>query len=195
MLDLRPVDDPDLAWNDVQRAGQGLRAEAHDTAHSIGVMLLRQSWRRFTRPGGRIVEWTDFRAFVEAPLPDGLETDLKDLEWVCRRQPDVLDLIDQAVQKPHGGSRRSKADTIRLEDPNSHGTARLSALRKLRSDRPDLHAQVLAGDLSAHAAMVAAGFRRPQITVPINDMDMLAARLRRHLDEEQQAELRRAFGW
>lgn len=194
MLDLRPVDDPDLAWQDVQRAGQGLRAEAHDTAHSIGVMLLRQSWRRFTRPGGRVVEWDDFRAFVEAPLPDGLETDLKDLEWVCRRQPDVLDLIDQAVQKPKH-VRRSDGDTITITDPNARGTARLSALRKLRSDRPDLHAQVLAGDLSAHAAMVAAGFRRPQITVPINDMDMLAARLRRHLDEDQQAELRRAFGW
>lgn len=194
MFDLRPTDDPDLAWQDVQRAGQGLDDQAHDTAHSIRVMLLRQSWRRFTRPGGRIVEWDDFRAFVEAPVPDGLGAQLKDLEWVCRRKPDVLDLIDQAVQKPKH-VRRSDGDTVTISDPNARGNARLSALRKLRSDRPDLHAQVLAGDLSAHAAMVAAGFRRPQITVPINDMDMLASRLRRHLDEDQQAELRRAFGW
>ena len=40
----------------------------------------------------------------------------------------------------------------------SNGTEYL--LRRLRDQRPDLHEQVLAGELSAHAAMVTAGFRK-----------------------------------
>lgn len=40
------------------------------------------------------------------------------------------------------------------------GNARQQALRRLRKSRPDLHKRVLGGELSAHAAMVEAGFRK-----------------------------------
>jgi hypothetical protein len=40
------------------------------------------------------------------------------------------------------------------------GTSRATALRRLRKDRPDIHARVLKGELSAHAAMIEAGFRK-----------------------------------
>jgi hypothetical protein len=39
------------------------------------------------------------------------------------------------------------------------GTSRTYALRRLAKDCPELHAQCLAGELTAHAAMVQAGFR------------------------------------
>ena len=35
------------------------------------------------------------------------------------------------------------------------------AVRRLRKDRPDLHGRVLDGELSANAAMIEAGFRKP----------------------------------
>jgi hypothetical protein len=41
------------------------------------------------------------------------------------------------------------------------GNSESYAHRKLRKDRPDLHARVLAGELAAHAGMVEAGFRKP----------------------------------
>ena len=34
------------------------------------------------------------------------------------------------------------------------------AHRRLRKDRPDIHARVLAGEISAHAGMIEAGFRK-----------------------------------
>ena len=37
------------------------------------------------------------------------------------------------------------------------------ALRRLRRDRPDIHARVLAGELSPHAGMVEAGFRKKTV--------------------------------
>jgi hypothetical protein len=56
--------------------------------------------------------------------------------------------------------------STRLPDPRA--TGRDTAHRRLRKDRPDLHAQVLAGEITPHAAMIEAGFRRKTITVPVD---------------------------
>lgn len=40
------------------------------------------------------------------------------------------------------------------------GTSRAYALRRLREQRPDIHARVLAGEISPHAGMVEAGLRK-----------------------------------
>ena len=40
------------------------------------------------------------------------------------------------------------------------GTSTEAFLRRLDKDRPDIHARVLAGELSAHAGMIEAGFRK-----------------------------------
>lgn len=37
-----------------------------------------------------------------------------------------------------------------------------AALRRLRKSRSDLHARVLSGEMTANAAMVQAGFRKPK---------------------------------
>ena len=83
----------------------------------------------------------------------------------------LRDLLDQARQNPHGGDRRSeaaqieaaamssiKSDNVTLDD---RGNSDTYALRRLRKDRPDLHARVLAGELSPHGAMVAVGYSLP----------------------------------
>jgi hypothetical protein len=62
------------------------------------------------------------------------------------------------------------------------GNSRDKALRRLRDHRPDLHAQVLANELSAHAAMVEAGFRPRTFTVPDN-IDAAAPILRRRFGD------------
>jgi hypothetical protein len=49
-------------------------------------------------------------------------------------------------------------DVINTSRPT--GTSRAAALRRLRKDRPDIHARVLAGELSPHAGMIEAGFRK-----------------------------------
>ena len=80
----------------------------------------------------------------------------------------VIDDKDQENKKrqPHGGDRRS--DAIKLYDKNNDvqldkaptGNRREAMLRRLRADRPDIHARVLAGEITAHAGMVEAGFRK-----------------------------------
>ena len=65
------------------------------------------------------------------------------LKRICAEDKEALDLIDQVEQAKHGGDRKSehiKSDVITL-DTNQRGTSRQHALRKLRKDRPDLHAR------------------------------------------------------
>ena len=43
------------------------------------------------------------------------------------------------------------------------GNSRAAFLRRLRKARPDIHARVLAGELSPHAGMIEAGFRKKPV--------------------------------
>jgi hypothetical protein len=71
-------------------------------------------------------------------------------------------LIDQATQGKHGGDHTSEASKVNNRNiARPVGTTRQHALRKLRKSRPDLHAKVLKGKLSPHAAMIEAKEARP----------------------------------
>lgn len=64
------------------------------------------------------------------------------------------------------------------------GTGRDYSLRRLSREAPELHAKVLAGQLSAHAAAVQAGFTPPIFTVRATTAESIAATLRRQLSPE-----------
>ncbi len=71
---------------------------------------------------------------------------MRRLRQLCQDRPDVLDLIDQARQRKHGGDHMSKFDNVQLaieQAPTGNSTD--AALRRLRKDRPDLHQRVIMG--------------------------------------------------
>jgi len=79
----------------------------------------------------------------------------------------VLNLIDQVTQGKPGapeGNQNARGEKTPLDNiqgcPAPTGTSRDAALRRLRKDRPDLHAKVISGEKTAHRAMVEAGFRQ-----------------------------------
>ena len=82
----------------------------------------------------------------------------KRVVWVRK----VLD-ADRANRRP---AHRHIDHDVYNGNANIHvrpsGTSAAAALRRLERYRPDLLDRVLAGELSAHAAMVEAGFRRPR---------------------------------
>jgi hypothetical protein len=49
-------------------------------------------------------------------------------------------------------------DDVHISRPAGNSAA--AAIRRLRKDRSDIHARVLAGELSPHAGMIEAGFRK-----------------------------------
>jgi hypothetical protein len=142
------------------------------------------------------VEYEHFEEFaVKRPLK-GLGTTMDWIWTVAGTDAKLLNLLDRAVQRPHGGKRikgQGKSDNITL-DPNPRGTSEEGALRRLRKDKPELHTEVLAGRLSAHAAMVEAGFRKRTLSVPISDPEATGRALRRHLEPGALARLAELLG-
>lgn len=146
-------------------------------------VIREDMWReRYVRPLQQTITFATFEAFVTTGVPEGLGSSLEQLRGLCRDRVDVLDLIDQVLQRPHGGDRRSeeiKVDNVNLEKgekPTGNASAR--ALRALRNHAPEQHARVLAGELSPHRAMLEAGLRKPTWTAPA-DLDDLARALAR----------------
>lgn len=62
-------------------------------------------------------------------------------------------------------------------------------MRRLARDAPGLHAEVVAGRISAHRAMVEAGLRAERFTVFKTSADAVAGALRRNLPAEMLAEV------
>lgn len=151
-------------------------------------VLETDAWReRIDRTSRKPVPFRTFAEFVTTPATEGLGADIALVQRIVRDDPETEDLLDRALQGRHGGDRRSetKTDNSSLErDPNGHGTSRAYALRRLRKDAPALHADVLAGRLTAHAAMVQAGFRPPTFTVRADDPRSIADALRKRLDPD-----------
>lgn len=179
----------------VQALGSGIRSTGNGLS-DLPALLCRvmeeEAWRSFVTPLGKLVEHARFIDFVTTPPTQGLGATVDLMKKIVADDPIASDLLDRALQNHNGGDRRSTTfslDNIQTDPPS--GTSREAGLRRLRKDRPDLHAQVLSGSLSAHAAMVQAGFRRRKITVPVDTPENAARALRRNLTPEAVEELAR----
>ncbi len=129
--------------------------------------LIRENlWQERIDSHTRSVErFATFDEFVETKPSRGLGTTVRRLQQLCQDRPDVLDLIDQARQRPNGINQYSEGfDNVQTLAPTGNSTD--AALRRLRKDRPDLHQRVINKELSAHAAMIEAGFRKKTFTLP-----------------------------
>ena len=149
-------------------------------------------WQHFVSKLGREVFYDSFEDFAATPTTAGLGIGVDVLRRLVRDDPAALDALDRAVQKRHGGDRKSdkakiKHDNVKLDQPN--GNSESAALRRLRKDRPDLHTRVLANELTAHAAAVQAGFRPKTVTIRLDRPESIAATLKKHLDAKQRQQL------
>ncbi len=138
-----------------------------------------------------------FAALIEQPYPDGLGWRVDDVRTVMRLRHKheqhtaairermawlrgrVTDLLNPA-EGSHGTNQHTSAvgNTKSTENDASY------ALRRLKRDAPELAQRVLAGELSAHAAAIEAGFRPKTITVPLEPRAMARAIRRRLSDED-----------
>jgi len=186
--------DRDELVSGLQRAVSRGAHGFEDVPPALRIVLESESWKE--RPvkarGGDPARFTYFEQFVEEPLPDGLGITMETLKNLCRNDLVLLDWIDSSTSGRHGGDHGNqftggKIDIINLATaPN--GTSQQQALRKLRKDRPDLHERVLSRGMSAHGAMVEAGYRPKTVTVKA-DPAAFARAARKHLTDDQIEEL------
>ena len=69
------------------------------------------------------------------------------------------------------------------------GNSRDYILARLKRDRPDLAEKVMAGDMSAHAAAIEAGFKSKSYAIRLDDLEITAETLRRLLHPDDQIRL------
>lgn len=136
-------------------------------------ILKENLWQeRYVRETKQTVKFKKFAEFVAALPLEGLGSDVKTLRRLCADDEEATEMLRAATTGEHGGDRRSEEIKVRNtnldSDVNPSTDDKGYALRRLRKDRPDLHAQVIEKKLSPHAAMVEAGFRPKTITVPVD---------------------------
>jgi hypothetical protein len=79
------------------------------------------------------------------------------LKRICAEDKEALDMLDQATKRRQGERTDLGNNVPKVKGQGRpEGNTAAKALRRLRKDRPDLHARVLGGDLSPHAAAVEA---------------------------------------
>lgn len=154
--------------------------------------LREECWRdRVLERTGERVKFDRFEEFVRTPPLEGLGADVELVKRIVKDDKEALDLLDQAMQtKPGRPPKKAEAETLDNIQGFPSGTSESAALRRLRKDRPDLLARVIEGEVSAHAAMVAAGFRPKTITIRL-DVQHAAKTLVRHFSSDELRELRK----
>lgn len=179
----------------VDTLGSALRhggSALSDVPELLERVLRDKVWQHFTTRRGDPVTHERFADFVTTPPLDGLGASVRLIQNVvngieCKaKRRQVQDLLDRALQNP--AHIHHDDNIVQVKAPQGNSADR--ALRKLRADAPELHAQVLAGILSAHAAMVQAGFRPRTFTVR-PEPTSAARTLRKHMTADQLAELAR----
>lgn len=134
-------------------------------------ILKEGRWKkRVITQTGQSVEFERFEDFVTAEPLEGLGLTVDMIRRICGDDIEALDLLDKALRGKQGaptGKRKDKNNYNIIDYSKSVGTSRAYALSKLRKSNPDLHAKVIAGELSPNEAMIKAGFRVKTITIPL----------------------------
>jgi len=154
--------------------GHAISSGEHGLGNVPGLLkkIIKEGcWReRYIRQTKQVVKFERFAEFVSAKPLEGLGADIKTLRRLCADDPEALDELEKEIQGKNGGDRKSEEAKISLynikTDPAPSGTSQAAALRRLRKSAPKLHEKVIAGQMSANAAMVKAGFRPKTFTVP-----------------------------
>lgn len=157
-----------------------------DVPGLIKRVILEDAWQeREIEQTGQVATFSRFVEFVTAKPLEGLGADLKTIKRLCGDDVEAVDLVDRVTQHRPGPHQENGNNVTELRP---EGNTAAKALRRLRKDRPDLHARVIAGELSPHAAAVEAGFRKRTITITL-EPQAAAATLRRHFTPEQVMDL------
>lgn len=142
-------------WDAVNR-GTGSLA---NVAPLVRRIIETGAWRERVHDGTTFTNDTFLDFIVDPPLkgcgwqPDKVEALIKD-------EPETLALWRGATTG-RAGRPSKKHDNIMNSRPGAQGTSRAYILDRLKRERSDLFRRVVAKELSANAAAVAAGWRKP----------------------------------
>lgn len=188
-MPLQSVDESDVIVSTFQTCIARGEASWTNAPNLLRRILEENLWqRRFVQDLGMEVIFDHFSQFVEAPVPNGLEASIDLLKRLCRDDKEVLHLIDKAMRRKGG-----RPKTLDIVQGFPSGNSEQAAIRRLDKDRPDLLKKVKEGELTAHGAMVKAGFRDETVVIPM-DPAKAARRLKLHFQGDRLTRLIEELG-
>lgn len=147
-----------------QVCNSAIAALSHgETSLSTFPKLLRRiiderAWESRRVPGKGIVTMGSLRELVTTPPITGWGEDPAKIEAVIRDDAEVLAMWRESM-KPGQGRRTDLVDNVtQVQKPK--GNSRSYAVSRLQREAPELFAKVAAGEISANAAAIKAGFRK-----------------------------------
>ncbi len=150
--------------NFIERTQEALRIHSFrrtQVPELVSKILRNDNWK-FRDPAPKELkprEFQLFAEFVEAPRPWGLQTEYKELEFLCKGFEDVeLALSKEKLMKGKEIKKEELKTTVRKTEKEQH-------LERLERERPDLLKKVLTKQISTHKAMIEAGFAKERVKV------------------------------
>jgi hypothetical protein len=157
-------------------------------------LLDEGAWRKFTIPGGTVVEHATFGAFVQANPPGGLGGRKRQLAALCGTDEELADRVrallkgEISAAAEHGGDRKSEEfqDGGTNLKPSRSNDAEQTVAR-LKRDDPSLAEKVVIGEMSAYSAARSKGWKPPRIQV--TSPERVAEKLRDYMPRDARERL------
>ena len=166
--------------NDAQQVlGRGEADLINVLPKVIERIIEEQLWRECKTKEGE--PFQSFQHFCEYKLWWGLECPIDRMVDYCKYSESCTKLLLSEVPALASvGRPKEKGNNITFSD---RGTDPTYTLKRLKRDHPELANAVINGELSANAAAIQAGFRKPSITIN-PDPESAASAIRRKFGDE-----------
>ena len=151
-----------------QVCNSAISALSHgETSLSTFPKLLRRiinerAWESRRVPGKGVVTMQSLRELVTTAPITGWGEDPAKIEAVIRDDAEVLAMWEKAMQLKPGPKAKPNPDNSvnNINRTASKGTSKAYTVSRLQREAPELFAKVAAGEISANAAAIKAGFRK-----------------------------------
>lgn len=176
----------DPRWRENQEVFRAASGSADQLVPALEQIVESGHWREFEHPMRGLQRFERFSDYCSTFLrldPKAVET-LLDASMFKAAADEVRRMLREDV-RPVGANGKHSGATSRDTRAVGEADDATYVLARLKRDRPDLAAEVIAGTLTANAAAVDAGIRHRYARIRTDDLDQAVAVLCRHYDPQQ----------
>jgi hypothetical protein len=187
---------PNLLHNDtVARALSRAIADGDASMDSVPGLLRRiiteNMWQeRIVPESGEVITFKRFEDFVATPPLEGLGATMDVIRALCKKQEDVLILLDEVTRKALNQNGGDRTSVIYNTGPNERGTGREYTVARLERDgQSDLAQRVINREVTAAEARRIAGWEKEKIAIRLDDPASAAQTILKRMDKSAIVEL------
>jgi len=164
---MNPIEKGQLASTTVQCLSAGVGAISQ-FPRLLKRIIVEQVWAwRIHR--GREYKLGSLRELITAKVPTGWGEDPDKIEAIIKDDAEVLAMYERAMQLKPGPKPKTETNSVdNVNQTNaSKGNSKAYTVSRLKRESPELFQQVVAGELSANAAAIKAGWRKKKTPLEI----------------------------